>query len=558
MSVRQYHRRFASRESSSGRRPRGRPLALLTAVATVAGLGTAGLAQADGVPVQLGGSPMNTFVGPLGQLQAFMAGNPRGVFFAPSATLGDAGFFLAFPEGSSVPDDVEGEVYGFDGSAGPGGLESYEQRGQAPVAGSGTADDPLRQVTRYAATGYDATAAEITQTTSYVNGQGRFLVQWDVKNVSGSPLNFKAFTAADFYFDGDDYGTGIFTQGPPRFIGGTNTETGRSGGFEETGNADSPAWSHYQSLVWDLNDPDDDPSDRVWNTIEHAADADSPGLQDTVINGRVDNAAAVEWSTFGSDRKLAPGATASFSLVARAAIPATLQLTPVNPTSAQGVAIPFVASISDTDGAPVFAGRILRYAIAGANPTTGQVQVGADGKATVIDPGGNVGQDAVTVWIDLDNDGVRGEAEPTASVLGTFVDVTPPVCSVAPLAGKIGGRGKKAKPLSVDVTCDSPATLTGSARLKIVVGKRKVRVKRGRRHVLKTRVVTRTVALPPVKGVTAPGQRTRIQIAVPRKFAKRYARRKATATVTVTAADQVGNAAQAAGARATSLLRYRK
>ena len=68
-------------------------------------------------------------------------------------------------------------------------------------------------------------------------------MHWDVRTSAAAPL-FKALAAADFFFEGDDAGTGIFTQGPPRFIGGTNVDSGSSGGFVEV----SPAVVAYQAL----------------------------------------------------------------------------------------------------------------------------------------------------------------------------------------------------------------------------------------------------------------------------------------------------------------------
>ena len=60
----------------------------------------------------LGGSPLNVYVGERGQLQAFRAGSADGIYYRPTSTTGDAGFFLAVP-GSA------GTVYGFAGAAGP-------------------------------------------------------------------------------------------------------------------------------------------------------------------------------------------------------------------------------------------------------------------------------------------------------------------------------------------------------------------------------------------------------------------------------------------------------
>src|SRR5215210_4297413 len=78
--------------------------------------------------VPLPGNPLTVHVGDKGQLQAFRSGDPTGIFFAPEAQEGDAGFFLAFPGAAPV-------VYGFDGSAGPSGLTGYSPVSQPPTTG---------------------------------------------------------------------------------------------------------------------------------------------------------------------------------------------------------------------------------------------------------------------------------------------------------------------------------------------------------------------------------------------------------------------------------------
>ena len=187
---------------------------------------TAAAAIADNA-TPLGGSPLNVYVGERGQLQAVRTDSSSGIFFRPSSTVGDAGFFLAFPSGFAG--EPAPTVWGFEGFAGPHGLEEFTPVSQSPVSGSGSAADPLKQVTHLHAT----RSLTVTQTTTYVNGSQEFRVHWEVNNNSGAAINFKALAAADFYFQGDDAGTGIFTAGPPRFIGGTNLDTGSSGGFAE-------------------------------------------------------------------------------------------------------------------------------------------------------------------------------------------------------------------------------------------------------------------------------------------------------------------------------------
>ena len=167
---------------------------LVAAVTAALTLGALAAASAPAATTALGGSPLNVYVGDQGQLQAFRAGESSGLYYYPFNHEGDAGFFLAMRDGVTPP------VYGFDGSAGPHGLTDYTL---------------------------------VSQTTTYVNGTQQFTVRWDVQNASGGTVHFKALAAADFFFEGSDRGTGIFTQGPPRFIGGTNADTGRSGGFAE-------------------------------------------------------------------------------------------------------------------------------------------------------------------------------------------------------------------------------------------------------------------------------------------------------------------------------------
>ena len=80
---------------------------------------------------------MTVWVGDQGQLQAQRAGDTSYIFIAPSNPVGDAGFFLAFPQDAAgVPVDLAGKVYGFNGSAGPFGLEAFVARSQSPAARS--------------------------------------------------------------------------------------------------------------------------------------------------------------------------------------------------------------------------------------------------------------------------------------------------------------------------------------------------------------------------------------------------------------------------------------
>jgi hypothetical protein len=478
--------------------------------------------------VALGGSPLNVIVGDQGQLQAFRTdradpSQPPGIFYHPRIELGDAGFFLAVP-------GMTPTVWGFAGSAAAlSGLTPYTGGVQDGVTGSGTAGEPLRQVTRYAA-GLTA----ITQTTTYVNGSQEFRVHWDVKNNDMGTLAFKAIAAADFFFEGDDAGTGIFTQGPPRFIGGTNVDSGSSGGFVEV----SPAWSHYQALDYPT----------VWTKIKAAAgDPTAPVWDDSVLDHPADNAGGVEWD----GQSLANGQTASYELIIRSAVPSALQLNPTNAGSRQGVPIAITATATDSNGQP-YAGKTLRWAIAGPNAQAGAATLGPAGTGVVTDPGTNAGTDNVTVFVDFNNDGVRQPIEPQATALATFVDSVPPTCSIK-VSGTLPGGGGSGKPLVINVNCGEAGTVTVATTLQPPTSPARSRAaivtkkKKPKKIKLKTRTV-RVIA----------GRPTPVKLTIPKSVARRYAGKRLTATITVTAKDTAGNVKKTTIKRKIRLAKIKK
>jgi hypothetical protein len=506
----------------------------IAAVAALVGaLSAAAPALADDSTVQeIAGSPLAVFVGGRGQLQAFRAGETNGIFFDPAAQLGDAGFFLAFPTAQS--DIAAHAVYGFTGGAGPDGLDAYTQVSQPPVSGDGTAGNPFMQVTNYAVKPAATTRLAIKQTTSYVNGSNEFDVRWDITNMSGVPLSFKALSAADFYFEGSDRGTGIFTQGPPRFVGGTNADTGRSGGFVEA-TANSPAWSHYQAYHYG----------EIWTEkVEHAGDSANPTFDDSVEGESDDNAGGVEWDdTLATP--LATAATKTYEVVIRNAVPAALQFNQTNAGSPQRVPIAFVATAKDTSGI-AFAGKQLRYTITGVNPVTSAVSIDANGNGVISDPGTNAGADTVIAYVDLNNDSIREENEPQASALATFVDNIPPTCAVK-VSGDRPGGGGAGKPLVISVNCDSPATVSTQSTFSF-------QPKRKKGHKKPKKV---TIKLPATSTSVLPGQALPVDIKVPKTTAKKYSGAKLTATVTVTAADGAGNRSTTTASHSVTLRTYK-
>jgi hypothetical protein len=501
------------------------------------GLCAAGASVASAAPIALGGSPLNVYVDSRGQLQAFRAGQQTGIYYPSDSQTGDAGFFLAVT-------GTGANVYGFQGGAGPDAppVVPYTEVSADPPTGSGTATDPLTQVTRYT-TGPGALS--VTQTTTYVNGSQEFRLRWVVQNNSMGTFTFKALAAADFFFDGSDRGTGIYTAGPPQFIGGTNADTGNSGGFVEVTGTSSPPWSAYEALAFG------GAPDQVWGKIEAAASSTSATFSKNVVGEQVDNAGAVEWD----NNTLNNGQTATFELIARTAIPSALQITPPNAGAPKGVPINFTATAVDTAGVP-YAGRTLRYTIVGVNAGTGSATIGATGSAVITDPGTNAGADTVVAFVDFNNNGSREPAEPQASALATFVDSVAPTCSVKVSGDRPGGSGGAGKPLVISVNCNEAATVTvattlqpRTSRTRAATADKKKKPKKKKKVVIKLKTSTVTVQ---------PGQAVPISLKLSSAVRKKYAGKTLTATITVTARDASGNVKKTKATRTVKLAKLKK
>ncbi|HEY4097193.1 MAG TPA: hypothetical protein VGM33_16850 [Baekduia sp.] len=527
-------------------------------------------------PVAIGGSPLTVWVGNQGQLQAKRDTDTSNIFYSPTSQLGDAGFFLAFPDLPDAPAQqapLAGKVFGFDGSAGPHLANEYTPLvPPATTTGTGSATSPHTLVTPYAVDtdddANDATPAVrkvlITQTTTYVDGAQVFDVKWDVRNVSGAPLRFKAISAADFYFEGSDKGTGIFTQGPPRFVGGTNADTGRSGGFVEVAAPGGALpWSRYQALQYEIGGTDD-----VWGRVRSAAASATPSYDDSILGEPVDNAGAVEWDQYlDPTTTLADNAVAKFELLVRTALPAALQFDQTNAGAPQGVPITFTVTAKDTADVP-FAGKNLVSTITGANAGTQTAVIGPAGTATVVDPGALAGADTVISFVDLNGDGAREPNEPQGSALATFVDHTPPQCAVKVTGDRPGGGGGAGKPLVITVNCDSTATVTTASSLSIQPLTPKAKPKPKAKHKTKAHKSASaakakakpkhkskakpkkpkkpkkvTVRLPGATTLVQPGQALPVNLAIPASVTKKYPGATATATIVVTATDTAGNVA---------------
>ena len=422
----------AERGLSAGRRHRLRGTrGVIAVVLSAIGLLSAGAAgaAADGT-VTLPGSPLIVSVGSLGECQSSYANVTGANFYPPTETLGDCGFFLAFPAGVGNPAALEqtektGSVFGFTGQAGPfiddatGGV-LYTAISQGASSGSGTATDPFTEVTTFKASIEGKDYALITATTTYVNGAADFKTSYDVQNVTGqtipglttptaATLHFHALEAGDLYVANSDAGTGVFLGGPPRFIGGQNTLTGTLGGFIEA----TPEWTNWQEGAY---------FDSIWEAVRKSTAA-TPVFNDSIDPNLIDNGAGASWDQYLTGG-LPAGQHAVFSIVNRSQIPTALGVQPVQQAHTVGQTATITVTATDNIGTP-YAGRSLVYSIGGANPKTGSVTTNSAGQAVISYVGTAAGLDTIQMGLDLNGNGAADNGEPQATAQVVWAPAPP-------------------------------------------------------------------------------------------------------------------------------------
>ncbi|MCW3067573.1 MAG: hypothetical protein JWL67_198 [Solirubrobacterales bacterium] len=426
-----------------GTRGRGRPagrmrrLALCTALVALASAGTGALATgasaAEESAVSFPGGPLTVSVGPLGQCQSSYA-NHGNNYFPPTGNVGDCGFFLAFPStGTGQPTALKEKTFGFEGTAGPRLPTVYTAvPPQSPVTGSGTTANPYTQTTVFnVETEAPKTIyATITEVTTYVNGEPQFTSTYTVKNNLKGKTNkiyFRAIYAGDLFVNGDDFGTGQFLGGPPRFIGGLNPGSGVLGGFLEAG-APALPWSAFQEGCWNET-PESrcegaSPTDNgIWHVLRTSVEAPT-AFNNTIEPALVDNAAGVEWDQLRTTG-LEGEAAQSFTVINRTQVPSTLQISPTSQTLTQGQTETINVTALDLANQP-YAGKVLHYTVSGANPQAGTVTLNSGGSAQISYVGQNAGTDTTQLFVDLVGSGVKTAGDPAGTASVTFLPKPPP------------------------------------------------------------------------------------------------------------------------------------
>jgi len=381
-------------------RSRGR-FALLVALFVFAAPAVAGAAIKT-----ISGNPLTVHLDSRGQVQVLQFGQNSFSFYNPGSTTGSAGFFVGLPAAVGGSVNPAGSVIGPQPIAAGNSSSDlpYTEVSSAAVSGAGTAADPFSQVTKY----QRADVVEVTQTTTYVQGARSFKQKFDVKNVSGTGLRFRASVGADLYLEGSDTGVGFFDLGPPRTVGGISQATGRAGGLREV-----TPWSKYQEAGFSS----------IWSLIGNASGA---GFNNTIVASSVDNGVGVQWDNhYAAGSELANNATDSYEVIWNFGI-AGLTVSPPSALLGKGSFHQVTFTGTDDNGA-LAPGKTLRYSITGANPSSGTRTTTGTGQAPVGWVGTNAGTDTVSAYLDLNGNNTREAQEPQAAANARFVDPETPL-----------------------------------------------------------------------------------------------------------------------------------
>lgn len=286
---------------------------------------------------------------------------------------------------------------------------NFETVSNGPVTGNGTPASPFQNVTVMDAQVEGADVLRIRQTVLYVPFNQKFRVVWEITNVDASmrTIPFIWGTSADLYIDGSDSGTGVFIDGPNRFVGGTNSISRTTGGLQEVTSSllpgestptAIPPWASYEEGNYSTVTSRLGSNDAFTNTI-------NPNLVDNGVGASFDNRAS---------SGLTPGQTQRYEVIWHVKRPTPLSASPATAAEELPGSHEVILTLVDALFNPV-PGERLNYEITGANPGNGQLQTGSNGQALVKWNGVKPGLDTLTAYNDADKDGVRDPEEPAAS-----------------------------------------------------------------------------------------------------------------------------------------------
>ena len=269
------------------------------------------------------------------------------------------------------------------------GYEPFYGDPQGPVTRSG---DTQSQVSTYRVRVDDVDLVRVRQTTSYTDGAPRFRTSYRLENLTDRSLGIRAGVGTDVLVNGSNYGPPVMLDGPPRFVGGLQPESGISAGLEEV--AGSP-WQ-----AWGVGDG---------GTLGYYLGSDV-GLQSRITRDQDSYGAAVQWAATSLPAR---GNGSAYELAWRPEMPPALMATPLSDV-AETRSTHRVTVTAVDDAQQPRNGVVLRWSIAGVHATEEEQSVATAGlgQAEIAWTGRHVGRDTLTVYEDADGDGTFDPGEP--------------------------------------------------------------------------------------------------------------------------------------------------
>jgi hypothetical protein len=422
-------------------------------VGVAAGLGLLGPASGAGAAV-IDGNPLKVFAGQYAGIQARFVGQTDGQFDPPNLDVANAGLTVWI----NSPGTGSASAFGVLGNpvspvSGP------------TLSGSGTELDPYELASQYDVVSGGLGSVHVTQELEYVNGDSGFLARYTLTNPGTDPVYVRPLLTGDLYHAGSDLGFGDYDASPPPVLAGIDDVEGGLG--ELIG--DSPAWSRYQE-----------------GGAQHfgfmAFDAFGAGFTNTVDANYVDDVVGVQWDkdrSFG----LAGGASDTFQAIWAFSDFDALTLSPgaeTKPVGSSDTQTVYVAH----GGIPL-SGKTVRYAVTGANPTSGALAADANGEAAITWTGMQSGTDTLTAYLDSNGDAVRQDDEPedvttvtwpTAATSTTHSEPPPTPIILNMNASTVQHFGHKHQ-LLLTATCDQLCAITVTGTVTVPAAARVISLK---------------------------------------------------------------------------------
>jgi hypothetical protein len=261
------------------------------------------------------------------------------------------------------------------------------------------------QLTQYGVDVNDERIANVDQTITYVNGDQGLRIDYKVSNATNSALKLRTFAGAQFDTGPAGTVTAQLVNAPPRRLEVANVAEDDAASLTETGTP----WSNFQMGTERSILAYASQHGELSGQIEPTNPPDPRNMP----------AVAVEWDDhFASGIPVAGSAT--YSTVWSIKQSHELKVLGYARRAVGGSRTTVDLSYFDTRGAGA-GNRPIRWAVTGANPTSGTVHTDNAGKATAAWTGAHAGLDRFDAFVDLNQNGTQDVGERTGSALRFFI-----------------------------------------------------------------------------------------------------------------------------------------